>query len=83
MTMIPREALGKIAYAGKTLNEVIQGVIDSGFTVEAEVSNGSLILNITQRIELPLGLDPALSELVDKAKELNPSTHQLEESADV
>ena len=68
MSMIPRDALGKITYAGKSLHEVIKGIMASGFKVKATIVEGNLVLDIAQQIEIPLGLDPALNHLVDKAE---------------
>jgi len=52
--MIERAMLGKITFAGKSLQEVVRKLREQGYTVDVDLESDAFVLTVVQKIRLPL-----------------------------
>lgn len=53
--MIPKDALGRLTFVGKSLREITSQFTEAGYIVNVELLEGKLILSVSQLIEIDLG----------------------------
>jgi hypothetical protein len=56
--MIDRAVIGKLNFAGKSLQEITNELIKAGYKVTRELQGSKLLITVSQRIELDLGVLP-------------------------
>lgn len=66
--MIQRDLLKRIEFAGKTLKEIIQEFKAADYEVDVQIEGDKLILDVSQKIELPLGINVKLTQLAQTAR---------------